>query len=422
MLQADDIALAALSVNGLQDLVSMCESYSKLWKFSYNPVKSKVMVFQKSPKRQAVDKLITIVLYGKEVEQVTQYVHVGIPLNSTINTNRAKDVATKMRGCLMGIIGSGINVSQIGCTTATKLYKYIVLPRCLYGTELWCGITKTDIAKLHISHRFCLKKIQSFPKRANSIIVENMTNVLNIEAYIDQKKLLFFGRLCRLSCSRLAKNVLVERVYQHENQRKNHTGPVHEMCRVLNKYALGEYLQTFLLNASFPDKRTWRNTINLAMSRHEAALFDAALIKNNRLFRFSDIYNAPCHVHPIWVAENLASGHRKHFRDLAKLNCILYGNAGIQACVYCNRSFDDQLDHCCVKYESTRELFWSLVINVFSVYMSSYLYNLSDSDMTSVILGKTPNFVPPMDDPNMLLEISAKTWQILAYERELRFY
>ena len=133
------------------------------------------MVVQSSHKRQSVGKHINIRLYDKEVEQVMQYVHVGIPLSSKLNNdNRATDVASKMRGCLMSIVGGGLNISEIGCITVIKLYKTIVLPRCLYGTELWHNITKTDMAKLQVSHRFCLKQIQSFPKRASSIIVEKM--------------------------------------------------------------------------------------------------------------------------------------------------------------------------------------------------------------------------------------------------------
>ena len=228
-----------------------------------------------------------------------------------------------------------------------------------------------------------------------------MVNILNIESYIDKRKLLFFGRLCRLKCSKLAKNVFIERIYHHENNNKSGTGPVEDMCRIIYKYDLSGYLEKFSMDTSFPDKYPWRNIVNQAIFKYEAMTFQATVAQNNRLSRFSDIYGTLCHVHPIWVAETLTTGHRKHFRDLAKLNCVLYGSAGIPACVYCNKPFDDQLEHYmhhCIKYESTRELYWSVVINSFSVYLSRYLHNLSERDLTSVILGKTPDFNSPIDD------------------------
>ena len=117
-----------------------------MWHFSYNQVKSKVMTFKYSPNKQFSIEPPTIQLYGNIVTRVTDYVHVGIPLTSSLHPdNRAKDIASKMRGCLMSIMGSGISIRDIGCMTSTKLYKAVVLPRCLYGTELWHDITKMTL-------------------------------------------------------------------------------------------------------------------------------------------------------------------------------------------------------------------------------------------------------------------------------------
>ena len=54
------------------------------------------------------------------------------------------------------------------------------------------------------------------------------------------------------------------------------------------------------------------------------------------------------------------------------------------------QEMDHQLDHYfhhCDNYVSTREMYWSVNMNSFSVELS-HLYNLSDSDMSAVILGK----------------------------------
>ena len=53
---------------------------------------------------------------------------------------------------------------------------------------------------------------------------------------------------------------------------------------------------------------------------------------------------------------------------------------------------------------------------------SSFLYNLEQSAMTEIVLGKVPDIVITDKEQRDLLILSAKTWQILAYERELPFY
>ena len=165
ILQADDIALISLTVTGLQHLVSLCEEYSRLWRFSYNPIKSKTIVFGESArnKRYGNDHF-DVILNGQVIEKVSNCVHVGVVLNSAHgNTERTKNAISKMRGGLMSIIGHGGKLPELTCITAIKLYKSIVLPRSLYGSELWYQLSKDDLHKLEVAHRFFLKYIQSFP-------------------------------------------------------------------------------------------------------------------------------------------------------------------------------------------------------------------------------------------------------------------
>ena len=79
--------------------------------------------------------------------------------------------------------------------------------------------------------------------------------------------------------------------------------------------------------------------------------------------------------------------------------------------MYCKQGLNDQLDHyiqSCTKYRSTRESYWSAVINSFNVYVSTYLYNLNESELTCVILGKTPDFYFLEGDWQALFELGAK--------------
>ena len=129
-----------------------------------------------------------------------------------------------MRRCLMSILHVGGRSKGLSRLTASKLYNTIVLPRGLYGAELWTKLTRDDITKLEQSHHYCLKAIQGFPVRSKSLFVQAMINAYSMEAYIDIKKLQFLGRLCRLGSDKLAKQVFLERFYQHLSGRDKSIG------------------------------------------------------------------------------------------------------------------------------------------------------------------------------------------------------
>ncbi len=45
----------------------------------------------------------------------------------------------KLRRRFMSVANCGIRISDIGGITAAKIYKNVVMPRCMYGAGLWCN-------------------------------------------------------------------------------------------------------------------------------------------------------------------------------------------------------------------------------------------------------------------------------------------
>ena len=82
------------------------------------------------------------------------------------------------------------------------------IPRCKYGAELWHSFGNGQLHALQVANRFCIKHIQSLPRSSKSILVEGMIDSYSAEHSIDEKKLLFVGRLCRLRYNILAKKKL----------------------------------------------------------------------------------------------------------------------------------------------------------------------------------------------------------------------
>jgi hypothetical protein len=173
ILQADDIAIMALTPFALQELIKICEVYSNTWRYKYNPVKSKVIVFgetQRSKQKAQHERKFT--LYDKAIEEVIECSHVGVILNAYQNNSKQiSNCVSNVRGGLMAILGSGVD--GMSCLSAIKLYKSIVLPRGLYGAELWSELSKNEVSKVERAHRFCLKYIQHLPKRTKTVINGN---------------------------------------------------------------------------------------------------------------------------------------------------------------------------------------------------------------------------------------------------------
>jgi hypothetical protein len=201
-------------------------------------------------------------------------------------------------------------------------------------------------------------------------------------------------------------------------------GIIPNIVRILQKYKLEKYLENYVTTALLPSKSQWKSIVEIAVKEIEERDLNVTL-QDPRLNRFSNIYGTSLHVHPIWRLESVAKCDRRSLRDFAKLNGVLNDCLDIRDCVYCKTRITDYLDHYiheCKKYEHTREHFWSIVVNEFSVRFSAYLFNLMDSQITEIMLGKLPDVMMADDEQAAFLAMAAKVWQILAYEHKLSFY
>jgi hypothetical protein len=290
----------------------------------------------------------------------------------------------------MSIINGGVQPAGMSCLTAAKLYRTIVLPTSLYGAELWSKLSQDDTLKLERAHNFCLKIIQKFPVRTKTVIAQSMLNMYSLESYIHIRKLQFFGRLCRLHCKHLAKKVFLERLFQSLDAGEKSFGFIPDVVKLIGRYSLDVFVTNYLENGTFPAKKEWKSIINNAIKTTEGRRL-LTRFQDPKLQKFQAIYGQSLHVHPIWKLEHTTRGNHMSYKGLAKLNCVVSDHNVRKLCTYCDKCFVDHLEHyinSCCKYEGTRELFWCVMLNTFSVEVSAYLHNLSDSDLACIMLGK----------------------------------
>ncbi len=90
--------------------------------------------------------------------------------SSIFNAKRAAEVSYDLWGVQFAVTStpavSELDRKSMSCVSAVKLYKLIVLSPSLYGCELWYNLRNSDMDMMDVGDRFCLKYIQSIPRRS----------------------------------------------------------------------------------------------------------------------------------------------------------------------------------------------------------------------------------------------------------------
>lgn len=119
---------------------------------------------------------------------------------------------SKLKTTLLSLVNSGINETGFHPIISFHLYKSIVLPKGLYGAELWRFLSPGQEEKLERAHRFCVKFIQVLPKQTRTDIALGLLGSNSIIAEIDKKNLIFLGQLCRLPPDVIHKQIFNQRL------------------------------------------------------------------------------------------------------------------------------------------------------------------------------------------------------------------
>ena len=153
---------------------------------------------------------------NSNITETTVYTHLGVTQSShgkqPYNVNQVKQ---GIRGTYLAL--ATLVAGQDGAIPLTlcKLYSLSVLPKALFGCELWHNISRSDMRQLEIAHHFCLKHSQGFQRDTRSDIVKGMLGITSIEAYIDKQKLAFFGSVFRTPPTDLVNQLITYRLFHY---------------------------------------------------------------------------------------------------------------------------------------------------------------------------------------------------------------
>lgn len=139
----------------------------------------------------------------------------------------------------------GVRPGGLNPVCGAELWRAVGLPRMLYGAELWGGISKTDMEKLEITHKFAVKRIQGFSPTTRTEAAIGSLGFWTAEGYIDKTKLLFFHKLLSSPSTSIRKIVFIKSLFSYLYRLSNMSlGFIPDIIRILHKYEFDNGLKT----------------------------------------------------------------------------------------------------------------------------------------------------------------------------------
>ena len=383
---ADDLSLIGLSPLALQSLLDIAYNYSRKWRFIFNASKSCVLRFR--TQRASPDEMLWH-LGPAKVPCEHSYNHLGIVVNHKCKlSDRIHEACNKGRKTYFAL--SDLGTKFLNPKTLSHLYKKIVLPSVLYGCELWNNMLSSDRAQLNTFQHFICKNSLNLPKSCRSDMCESLFDTLPISAEIVARKLLFFGRLCRLSTNTLTKSIFLTRLlsYLHDLS-DNQLGFIPDVMTILRSYGLVSHLWKFLEDGSFPEKPTWKKLVRNSVTSSHISQREIRMSHDNDFTPFNQIF-AGSKPSKVWdIPENYKEIDLCKF--ISKLCTNTRTTGQIQTCVLCNKVFSDAFQHSscvCPTTAAIRDNWWYVISNLFDIRLCAELCGLSETDLFLVLLGR----------------------------------
>ena len=196
------------------------------------------------------------------------------------------------------MIGYGVRPRALNPLTSASLYKKIVIPTALYGSELWNNLSKTDIIKVDRLQHYIVKRIQGFKTRTRSDMCESMLGLRKLSTEIDKRKLMFLHKILDLPNDSVCQQLFFRRYFTYlDNNQSIKLGFIPDICALLTKYNIEHLLNNAIaLPGQLMSKQTWKNTIHKAVNDCETALWKTRLDEDSdfTLFRTLHSEQRPC--------------------------------------------------------------------------------------------------------------------------------
>lgn len=217
LLFADDLILYAITPVMLRRILLTLKEYCDLNGLTVNIGKTKIVVFRngggiRGTKYEYLPdgsrELIGGFLYdGKEVEIVSSYTYLGIPMSSSsLGLQAAFEAVEKARRAAGAILGILVRASADSWDSVLKLYQSILTSTLLYAVPAWglryCSLVETAQVRF-------FKKLLLIPQNTPNALVRLETGVLSLTLQIAKLSLNWVIKVLEMEANRLPRIIFL---------------------------------------------------------------------------------------------------------------------------------------------------------------------------------------------------------------------
>ena len=152
---ADDLVLLCPTIHALNVMLRICESYACEFDISFNASKSKLITYNNTGNVTA-----NVYLQGHMIPQTMHEKHVGILVGceTNVNAKRVQSMVNEMYGKV------NLLISQFSkCSHNVRLTLFKMYCTSFYGSQLLNFSCITDLNKLYVAYRKCLRRVLKVP-------------------------------------------------------------------------------------------------------------------------------------------------------------------------------------------------------------------------------------------------------------------
>ena len=201
---ADDLVLLSESENGLRNCISSLEKYCNEWALKVNPLKTKVLVFNKSFSKNI--KKLSFSIDGAPITVTNSYCYLGIEISNTGSFVKAADILYKKALKALYSVYSSLDVRADlkNIPLFLKLFDALVKPVLLYGSEVWGSLIQSENNPINkFTNRF-YRTLLGVPRNSSNAGVHSELGRFPIHINIYQSMIKYWFRLITLPTNRVA--------------------------------------------------------------------------------------------------------------------------------------------------------------------------------------------------------------------------
>ena len=429
ILLADDTTLLSSSVNGIQTLLNVVNSYAIKWRLKYNALKSSVLIFTPSKKYQNFDDSnICLKLGNTELQRKSKTTYAGTLIDSEGKSfERTDNASKKLKQKLHSLYTVGVNPRGMSALTNNLIWKRIILTTALFACETWEQLPCREKEILEISQRYFVRFILSMDKRSPSDSCISNVGLWTVEGYIDKMKLLFFGRLCRSKSTTVHKQLFNFRLGQILAGESSQISLTYEFMKILTKYDLNVFIENFLVENFIPDKLLWRKIVKQSVEIYEENKWKKSVERRRELNRYAKIQTCLTEHRLLRLAVIYPT------LNVELMTLVKLGSMAIKTgqCSLCNSYTTDLLKHyilsCTDLLEIRTEMFYKIV-DMLTVEDSVCFFDQDDDEFVESLLGSMNHAIQTLDSDvwNCLMCHTAdymfKLYQVFKYDLYSHIY